>query len=216
MKVRPGTHSKTQIALPGRETRQEWAKSKLRARLVPCLHPKAHSRGGAGSGHPQSFKPRTNNTAPFPILYCESREWPHGGSHVYNVEVVLDCSLPATLHLDTYVNRHRLRATPDVLTMTQPRHNATHMEYQLLGEIQRLRKELNEAMGYLHTEEADIRGFHEQLQDTRTELMVVHEKLAAVLVKKEQCGCKCCGEGVRMHVDLQVSHPPCVRCATVY
>jgi len=51
------------------------------------------------------------------------------------------------------------------------------MEYQLLSDIQRLRRELNEAIGCLQTEGTD-RGLREQLQDTRTELVTVHEKLA--------------------------------------
>jgi len=81
------------------------------------------------------------------------------------------------------------------------------MEYQLLSEIQRLRRELSEAIESLHTEETG-RGLREQLQDTRTEFVTVHEKLAAILTKQEQCGCKCCKEGAHMCADLQASDYP--------
>ena len=82
------------------------------------------------------------------------------------------------------------------------------MEYQLLNEIQRLRKELNEAMGSIHTEEVDRMSFREQLQDTRTELTTVYERLAAILIKQEQCGCECCTDAAHVYADLQVSHHP--------
>lgn len=88
-------------------------------------------------------------------------------------------------------------------------------EYQLLNEIQRLRKELSEIMESLHTEEADRRSFREQLQDARAELVTVYEKLAETTVKQERCGCKCCTEGAHIHGDLQVSHPHRVRCVSV-
>ena len=84
-------------------------------------------------------------------------------------------------------------------------------EYQLLGEIQRLRKELSEIMESLHTEEADQRSFRGQLQDARVELVTVYEKLAETTVKQERCGCECCTEGAHIHADLQVSHPHRVR-----
>ena len=51
-----------------------------------------------------------------------------------------------------------------------------------------------------------LQGFRERLQDTRTEVMVIYEEFAAVLVKRVQCGCKCCTEGAHVHADLQVSH----------
>lgn len=76
------------------------------------------------------------------------------------------------------------------------------MEGELLDGIQRLRKELNVVMKDLDS----LQGFRERLQDTQVELMAIYEKLAVVLVKQEQCGCKCCNEGVHAHADLQVSH----------
>ena len=82
------------------------------------------------------------------------------------------------------------------------------MEKELLGGIQRLRRELNDAMKDLRQEEARRRDPRERLRDARTELMTVYEKLAGILAKQEQCGCECCTERAHMRADLQVSHCP--------
>ena len=78
------------------------------------------------------------------------------------------------------------------------------VEGELLDGIQRLRKELNVVMKNLDK----LEGFRERVQDARTELMTMYEKLAVVLVKQEQCGCECCAAGAHLHADLQVSHRP--------
>jgi len=80
-------------------------------------------------------------------------------------------------------------------------------EKQVLVEIKRLRKELSEAAGSLQMGVAD-RSFREQLQGTQTEPTTVYEKIAAILVKQEKCGCECCIDGARMYADFQVSYHP--------
>jgi len=60
------------------------------------------------------------------------------------------------------------------------------VEGELLDGIQRLRKELNVVMKDLDK----LEGFRERLQDARTELVTMYEKLAGVRVKQERCGCE--------------------------
>ena len=79
------------------------------------------------------------------------------------------------------------------------------MKYQLLREIQRLRKELSDAIGSLEKEEAGRRGFCDDLQETRIELTELRERLAVSLAKKKECGCGRCAEGAHMYADLEVS-----------
>ena len=82
------------------------------------------------------------------------------------------------------------------------------MEYELLAEIRRFRNELKELLGCLDVdaEEVNRGGFCEQPQGSRTGLVAVREELAAIIAKQEKCGCKCCTEGVHVHLNLQVSH----------
>lgn len=79
------------------------------------------------------------------------------------------------------------------------------MEYQLLGEIQRLRKELSDAIGSLETEGEGRGSFHDELQETRRGLRELCEMLAVSLTKKKECGCSCCTEGAHVYAGLEVS-----------
>lgn len=79
------------------------------------------------------------------------------------------------------------------------------MEHELLDEIRRFRKELNEAMGSLDVKVGDGRSFRNNLRGTQTELVLLREELARLQVKQAGCGCGCCAEGVRVYVDLEVS-----------
>lgn len=147
----------------------------------------------------------TDNTTSSPILHCEPHKRPHGKICVYNAGPTQDCS-PSTY--TRYANR-RLTTEPGASVPTQRSHRtAMDTENQVLNEIQRLRGELDEAIRDLRAEEADRKSFRGQLRDSRTELTTVYEKLAAILVKQEQCGCGCCTDGARMYADLQVSHHP--------
>jgi len=81
------------------------------------------------------------------------------------------------------------------------------VENRVLVEIKRLRKELSEAVGSLQMGVTD-ESFREQLQDTPAKPTTAYGKLAAILVKQEQCGCECCIDGARMYADFQVSYHP--------
>ena len=90
------------------------------------------------------------------------------------------------------------------------------MEAQLLGEIKRLRKELKDAIEGLNSEEVERHNFHDELQETRKELVVMREIIVGFLAKKKQCSCECCTEGTCVYVDLEVSHSlEHIRCAPV-